>query len=64
MEKQSVISVDEIVARITSGESIESIVKTMLPDGYRDTLKRAALVRSFDRGLYDSVLAASSDGAP
>jgi len=49
MPDQARISRNELVARIAAGESMDSIIESVLPRGHRAVLKSAALVRWFDR---------------
>jgi hypothetical protein len=52
------LELDTVVARLAAGETPESILATLRPAGERELLKRAVIVRTFDRPLFDSVLSA------
>ncbi|HEX5994943.1 MAG TPA: peptidoglycan-binding domain-containing protein [Jiangellales bacterium] len=47
----------EILERLTRGESIEAIVESLRPPSVREALKRCAAASTFDRPLFESVLA-------
>lgn len=50
------VSVEELIQRIKSGETLEKVVQSFIPPAQRELLKRCAVVRSFDKQLVDEVL--------
>lgn len=50
-------SVEEVVARIAAGEPLEAILHTARPPAERRTLQRLAAARTFDREVYEAILA-------
>ncbi len=64
MSKQPSISLDNLVRLIGESESLDSVVRSVLPPAYRNVLKRASLVRSFSRDLYETVLESDDDDVP
>lgn len=55
-----------ILQRLASGEDPEALLSSLRPAGEREALRRCAVVRTFDRELYEEVLAPEDgdDGWP
>jgi hypothetical protein len=53
----------EILQRLADGESPETILLSLRPSGEREALRRCAVVRTFDRELFETVLAPQEDKA-
>src|SRR6516225_3226759 len=56
------LSMDDIVRRLTSGEDLESVARSLLPDKERELLRRLAVVRAFDQRVFETVLRPGIDG--
>ncbi|NUT53542.1 MAG: hypothetical protein HOV94_40580, partial [Saccharothrix sp.] len=54
----------DVLGRLADGQSLRDILDALRPPGVRRALKRSATVRTFDRGLYDAVLAAGDGDFP
>lgn len=55
----------EFLERLNRGESPEAIISSTRPSGQRELLRRLAVVSTFNRELFDTVLSPSAgDGAP
>lgn len=55
--------ITEILERLAKGETPESVLASLRPQGMRAALRAAAVVRIFDRDLYEDVLAPSITGS-
>jgi cellulose synthase operon protein C len=62
MDAVTVAAAAEVIERLARGESAASILASLRPAGERELLRRAAVVRTFDRDLFDRVLAADAAG--
>src|SRR5579863_5651872 len=45
-----------ILQRLASGETLEAVLSSLRPAGEREALRRCAVVRTFDRELFEEVL--------
>ena len=52
-----------ILERLAAGESPEEILLSLRSDGERELLRRCAVVRTFDRAVFDRVLAGATPQA-
>jgi cellulose synthase operon protein C len=52
----------DVVKRLEQGDAPDAILASFAPVGERELLKRAAVVRTFDRPLFDTVLAGDVSG--
>jgi cellulose synthase operon protein C len=50
--------------RLENGETPEAILSSLRPQGHRELLKRCSVVRTFDRGLFETVLLSDVGDAP
>jgi len=58
------LQLSEVAKLLAGGQAPEAILASRAPAGERELLKRAAVVRVFDKALYDEVLAAGLANAP
>ena len=54
----------ELLRRLSRGDPLEDVLAALQPEAEWEVLRRCAAVRSFDRELYEKVLAADVDDAP